>query len=317
MKNLLGWVCAAGLAAGSLLATEPESWLIVGARVADGTGKPSIAQDVRIQGDRILEVGRLTPAPGERVVDGKGLVLSPGFIDVHNHSEDGLVTDPLAETQVSQGITTLVLGPDGGSPWPIAEYLQARRDSPPAVNVMTMVGHATVRELVMGKDFRRQATPGEIAKMAALVEQGMREGAAGLSSGLEYDVGSYASTEELDRAREGRGAGRRLLHDARPRRGGEDVFRLRGGGRDLREGGSAPGDLAHQARDRRRVGPDAGGPSSSSRRRGPAASTPRPTATPTRPGTRTSRSSSPTSSTTIRRASPRRSASWAGPRGSP
>ena len=82
-------------------------------------------------------------------------MLAPGFIDVHNHSDEGLATDPLAETQVSQGITTLVIGPDGDSPWPIAEYLDERDKSPPAVNVMTMVGHATVRELVMGKDFRR------------------------------------------------------------------------------------------------------------------------------------------------------------------
>jgi N-acyl-D-amino-acid deacylase len=194
MKMLvLAWI--AGLA---MLAGAPKtSWLIAGAQLLDGTGGPITAKDVRIDGDRIVAVGKLRPLPGEGVVDGKGLALAPGFIDVHNHSEEGLVSDPLAQTQVSQGITTLVLGPDGGSPWPIADYLKARRDSPPAVNVMTMVGHATVRELVMGKDFRRPATPDEISKMAALVEQGMREGAAGLSSGLEYEVGSYSSTEEL------------------------------------------------------------------------------------------------------------------------
>lgn len=198
MKILPGLLCAVGLAGGIVLAAEaPASWVIAGARVADGTGKPLVAQDVRVSGDRIVEIGKLTAAAGERVVDGKGLVLAPGFIDVHNHSEDGLVADPLAQTQVSQGITTLVIGPDGGSPWPIGEYLQARRDAPAAVNVMTMVGHATLRELVMGKDFRRKATPEEIARMAAFVEQGMREGAAGLSSGLEYDVGSYASTDEM------------------------------------------------------------------------------------------------------------------------
>ncbi len=198
MKALPGFLAAAVVSLGlALAAPPPTSWVIAGARVADGTGAPLVAEDVRVDGDRIVAVGKLARAPGEKVVDGRGLVLSPGFIDVHNHSEEGLVSDPLAETQVSQGITTLVIGPDGDSPWPIAEYLDARRKSPPAVNVMTMVGHATVRELVMGKDFRRTATPGETAKMAALVEQGMREGAAGLSSGLEYDVGSYAATEEL------------------------------------------------------------------------------------------------------------------------
>ncbi len=176
---------------------NPQSFLIAGARVADGTGGPISRKNVRVTGDRIAEVGTLEPKPGERVVKGDGLVLAPGFIDVHNHSTEGLETDPLAQTQVSQGITTVVLGPDGSSPWPIAAYLKARASTPPAVNVMTMVGHETVRSLVMGEDFRRKATPEEIAKMAALVEQGMREGALGLSSGLEYDVGSYASTDEV------------------------------------------------------------------------------------------------------------------------
>jgi N-acyl-D-amino-acid deacylase len=173
------------------------SILISGAQVADGTGKPLEKADVRIQGDTIKEVGRLKPRPGERVVAGKGLVLAPGFIDPHNHSAGGLVKDPAAQTQVSQGITTLVLGPDGDSPWPIAEYLQARREAPAAVNVMTMVGHETVRSLVLGKDYKREATAEEIAAMAALVELAMRQGALGVSSGLEYDVGSYGSTDEL------------------------------------------------------------------------------------------------------------------------
>ncbi len=198
MKYLLRLLGAAAVSAGLARAAEPPTtWVIAGAKVADGTGAPLVAQDVRVDGDRIVAVGKISRLPGERIVDGTGLVLSPGFIDVHNHSETGLVKDPMAESQVSQGITTLVIGPDGESPWPIGEYLDARRKSPPSVNVMTMVGHATVRELVMGKDYRRVATPEEVAKMAALVEQGMREGGAGLSSGLEYDMGSYAATEEL------------------------------------------------------------------------------------------------------------------------
>ena len=177
--------------------TPPASVLIVGARVADGTGAPLSRADVRVRGDRIAEVGTLSPADGEKVIRAEGLVLAPGFIDVHNHSVEGLKTDPLAESQVSQGITTIVEGPDGDSPWPIGEWLDGIEKAPAAVNVMTMVGHETVRSLVMGKDFRRTATPAEVVKMAELVDQGMREGAAGLSSGLEYDVGSYASTDEL------------------------------------------------------------------------------------------------------------------------
>ncbi|MGE5276414.1 MAG: N-acyl-D-amino-acid deacylase family protein [Acidobacteriota bacterium] len=189
------------LAAGPLLVPAPpafaETLVITGARVADGTGKPLAAAAVRIEGDTITAVGTFRPKKGERVVDGRNLVLAPGFIDIHNHSIEGLLSDPLAESQVSQGITTVVEGPDGESPWPIAEYLDKLRQSPPAVNVLTMVGHATVRKRVLGDDFRRTATEDEVEKMAALVEQGMREGAIGLSSGLEYEVGSYSTTNEL------------------------------------------------------------------------------------------------------------------------
>jgi N-acyl-D-amino-acid deacylase len=177
---------------------EPSSALLItGARVADGTGASLVKADVRVHGDSIVEVGTLRPRAGEKLMRADGLVLAPGFIDVHNHSEDGLKTDPLAETQVSQGITTLVIGADGDSPWPIGEYLAGIDKAPAAVNVMAMVGHETVRSLVMGKDFRRTATAEEVAKMADLVDQGMREGGSGLSSGLEYDVGSYAATDEL------------------------------------------------------------------------------------------------------------------------
>jgi N-acyl-D-amino-acid deacylase len=192
-------VAAAALVLGA--SSEPpsssSSFLVRGARVADGTGGPIEERDVRVEGDRIAAVGSLEPKPGERVIEGKGLVLAPGFIDVHNHSAEGLEEDPLAETQISQGITTLVVGPDGDSPWPVAAFLEARRTRPASVNVMTMVGHETVRHLVMGEDYRRPATSAEVARMAALVDQGMREGALGLSSGLEYDIGSYATTDEL------------------------------------------------------------------------------------------------------------------------
>ncbi len=192
-------VTALLLLAASLGAAAPgaESFLITGARVADGSGGPLKDVSVRVEGDRIAAVGKLSPKKGERVVDGRGLVLAPGFVDIHNHSEEELLTQPLAETQVSQGITTVVQGPDGGSAWPIGDYLRKLAAAPPAVNVMTMVGHATVRELVMGEDYKRAATPEETAKMALLVEQAMREGAVGLSSSLEYEVGSYSETEEL------------------------------------------------------------------------------------------------------------------------
>src|SRR5712664_424941 len=192
------------LLSGALRAETPpasspngEPTVILNARVADGTGKPLRKANVRIVGDHIVRIGNFKPGKNERIVDAKGLVLAPGFIDIHNHSTDGLQTDPLAETQIAQGITSLVVGADGDSPWPILPWLDAVRKNPAAVNVAVMAGHATIREQVMGKDFKRHATAEEMAQMAKLTEQAMQEGAIGLSSGLEYQVGSYSNTDEL------------------------------------------------------------------------------------------------------------------------
>lgn len=121
----------------------------------------------------------------------------PGFIDAHNHSDRGFATDPSAASQVSQGITTVVVGQDGGSPFPVAQYLAGLDRVPIALNVLTFVGHATVRSAVMGENTNRHATPAEIKKMKQMVEQAMRDGAVGLSTGLEYETGKPASTEEI------------------------------------------------------------------------------------------------------------------------
>jgi len=174
-----------------------DTLLIVNAQLADGTGDLLHQGALRVRGNRIAGIGKLSPSPGERTLDAHGLVLAPGFIDIHNHSQDGLDSDPLAETQIAQGITTAVQGPDGESPWPIAQWIDARRKNPAAINIAVLAGHATIREQVMGKDFKRAATEREIEKMAQLTWQAMNEGAIGLSSGLEYEVGSYSNTAEI------------------------------------------------------------------------------------------------------------------------
>ena len=176
---------------------KPATLVIVGGEVADGTGKPLRRANVRIRGDRIVTIGSFKPNAGEQVIRADGLVLAPGFIDPHNHSDGGLDSQPLAETQISQGITTVLLGQDGFSPWPLAEYLEARRTDPPALNLAICIGHASVRQKVMGEDYRRVARSDEIAQMKKLVEQGFQEGAICLSSGLEYVIASYASTDEV------------------------------------------------------------------------------------------------------------------------
>ena len=170
--------------------------VIRNATIIDGTGRAAFRGDVRIRDGKIDQIGNVKPSKDDDVIDATGLVLAPGFIDIHNHSESGLVREGTAANQVSQGITTILVGPDGGSPWPIADYL-TKLSGKVAPNVGAFIGHAEVRTQVLKEDFKRAATTDEIAAMAKLVDQGMREGAFGLSSGLEYDVGYMASIEEM------------------------------------------------------------------------------------------------------------------------
>lgn len=178
-----------------------NSIAIVGATLIDGSGKKRREnQVVVVTGDSIVTVGKKGSVriPKEaRVIDGTGLILAPGFIDSHNHSDRGFSTDPTAATQVSQGITTVAVGQDGGSALPIGDFLSDLDRKPVALNVLTFVGHATVRAKIMGDDTNRLATANEIGAMKKLVDQAMRDGAFGLSSGLEYETGKPANTEEV------------------------------------------------------------------------------------------------------------------------
>ena len=187
----------------SACATAPQTpdapvIAIVGPTVVDGSGSaPFVATAVLIRGDRIDAVGPSSIPRNATLVDGHGLILAPGFIDMHNHSGSGLEKDPSATTQVSQGITTLALGQDGGSALPVGEYLRKLEENPVAVNVLTFVGQATVRDLVMKGDTDRAATSEEVAAMVTIVDQAMRDGAFGLSTGLEYEAAKKSSTEEV------------------------------------------------------------------------------------------------------------------------
>ena len=180
----------------SFVSAKTQTFVIKNAMIIDGTGRTAFRGDVRVKGDRIVKIGNVKPKSGETVIDAEGKILAPGFIDIHNHSESGLLREGAAANQVSQGITTILVGPDGGSPFPLGEYF-ARLHGKIAPNVGAFIGHASLREQVMNKDYRRQTTGAELEKMLVLMRQAMREGAFGLSSGLEYDVGFSASTEEL------------------------------------------------------------------------------------------------------------------------
>lgn len=180
---------------------KTEIIAISGATLVDGSGRRPVKNSlVIVNGDTIVAVGRVgqTKIPqGALFIDGSNLVLAPGFIDTHSQTERGLDSDPSAATQVSQGITTAVVRQHGGSEWPIGAFLEKLDSSPTALNVATFVGHATLRSRVMGEDINRAASEKEIESMKSLVDQAMREGAFGLSSGLEYETGKPAMTEEM------------------------------------------------------------------------------------------------------------------------
>lgn len=196
-------------------AAEPAPTLrIVNARLIDGTGAPARPGSLRIAGDRIVAVGDFEPLPGEPVFDARGLVLAPGFIDTHSHATSDLLEMPEALGAVSQGITTVIGGQDGESALPLSDFYARLERTPPAVNVASYSGHGTLREKVLGKDFRRAATADEVTAMSRLLEKDLEAGALGLSTGLEYDPGIYSARAELiDLARTtARHGGRYISH---------------------------------------------------------------------------------------------------------
>jgi N-acyl-D-amino-acid deacylase len=204
------------IAAQAQRAAPAASTLIVNAIVVDGTGAARYAAAVRVRGDRIAEVGDLTAERGETVVDARGLVLAPGFIDTHSHGDRGLFEHRDVLAAVSQGITTIVVGQDGGSPFSLADFFARLEHEPAAVNVASYAGHGRLRREVMGEDFRRPARPEELARMRAQLERELRAGALGLSTGLEYDPGIYsAPSEVVDLARVAASAGGRYISHIR------------------------------------------------------------------------------------------------------
>jgi N-acyl-D-amino-acid deacylase len=173
--------------------------VIRGGRVLDGTGNPYIYADVGIRGDRIAAIGDLSTATARRVVDARGKYVVPGFFTLHEHLEPavlrGFGTLPNFTTQ---GFTTAVIDADGRTGiWPLPRQRDTLLKMGSALNLVPMVGHGTVRAMAMGRDFQRAARPEEIARMKALVTQGMEDGAFGLTTGLEYSPGRWSTEEEV------------------------------------------------------------------------------------------------------------------------
>lgn len=180
------------------LVIAPTSILIQGGTIIDGSGKPGYRADLRIEGTRIIEIKRnLAPRPNEKIILAKGFVVAPGFIDAHSHAAGRIEEEPTAISQLTQGITTAVVGQDGGWSEPVKEAFANYAKVKPTINFASFSGHGGIRAAIMGNDYKRPATAAELAQMEKLVEQDMRDGALGVSSGLEYDPGYYSNTAEL------------------------------------------------------------------------------------------------------------------------
>ena len=209
-------LCLAACEPAALPSAEVSSRLIDNVVIIDGTGAPRAPGAVRIDGGSIVETGALEPLPGETVIDGGGLVLAPGFIDTHSHADRHLFEQPGALAAVSQGITTAVFGQDGGSPFPLLDFRFKLVEHPAAINVASYSGHNTLREQVMGQDYRRPATETETFEMSRLLQQDLEAGALGLAAGLEYDPGIYSQTQEvMTLARVAAAAGGRYISHVR------------------------------------------------------------------------------------------------------
>jgi N-acyl-D-amino-acid deacylase len=176
--------------------------VIRGGLVLDGRGGPGRVADVAISAGRVAEIAPRVVGQGEEEIDARGVVVAPGFVDIHSHADGSLAADPRMESVVRQGITTVVVGADGSSSFTgaadrgFAGWATQVEGHRPAVNVAAMVGLGSVRGAVVGAA-NRPATASELSRMAAMVEQALADGACGASSGLEYAPGAFATLEEL------------------------------------------------------------------------------------------------------------------------
>src|SRR5436190_16835425 len=196
--TLLG--CGAIIAAAFVTyaqAQAPSYDLVIrNGRIIDGAGNPWYRGDVAVRGDTIVRIAPQITEPASRVIDATGQIVAPGFIDVHSHGAENIFEVPTADNYIRQGVTTLVLGPDGGSAVPLGPFLAKLDGLAKSINAGSFIGQGSVRQAVMGLA-NRKPTPDELDQMRAIVDQAMKDGAFGLSTGLFYVPGAFSSTEEV------------------------------------------------------------------------------------------------------------------------
>ena len=192
-------LCAASLAAAHASAQQKYDLIVRDARVFDGSGNPWFIADVAVKDGRIARIGDVDGAAAARTIDARGKYLAPGFIDLHSHSDRALGDPRLNHSinMVAQGITLSVLNQDGRSSWPIREQRATYEKQGIGPNAALMIGHGAVRNRVLRQRANQPATDADITAMQALVEEGMKDGAYGLSTGLEYVPGRFSEPREV------------------------------------------------------------------------------------------------------------------------
>jgi len=177
--------------------SKEKTQLITHVQLIDGTGKPAVNTSVRIQGKKIIQIGTLLPQKDEKIIDGQGWVLAPGFIDSHSHHFGDLDSHPEALPTNNQGITTIIIGQDGES-YRMDSIAQIMKAQPMAINVGTYTGQSTLREEVMGTtEVFRPASQLEIDKMKVILKNELKKGSFGLSTGLEYEQAFFSTKDEV------------------------------------------------------------------------------------------------------------------------
>lgn len=170
--------------------------LVRNGKIIDGTGNSWYYADIAVKDGKIVAIGKLSNAQASKTIDAKGLIVAPGFIDVHAHIEGGIFERPTADNYIYDGVTTVITGNCGSSADSMKDFFRQLDSMHTSINVASLIGHNTVRKQVMGLD-DRLATPEEQKKMEELVAQAMREGAVGLATGLIYLPGMYSNTAEV------------------------------------------------------------------------------------------------------------------------
>src|SRR5436190_1328497 len=172
--------------------------IIKNGKIIDGTGNSWYYADIAIKDGKILLIQKQILSPARKIIDATGLVIAPGFIDVHTHIEGDELKNPTADNFIYDGVTTVIAGNCGASNIDLAKYFKWIDSLKLSINVGSLIGHNDVRKTVMGRA-NRDASETELVQMEKLVEQAMKDGAVGLSTGLIYIPGTYSKTSEVVR----------------------------------------------------------------------------------------------------------------------